>query len=96
MSDDKRQRSDPQLDPEMVLEFRAYGGIWKFLAASEDAREQGDNARMRLRMPNGRQIADCTDEYVERVGEFLEAVGRMILLDQPLEANATLRDLGVL
>jgi hypothetical protein len=25
MSEDKRQGSDPQLDPEMVAEFRAYG-----------------------------------------------------------------------
>jgi hypothetical protein len=96
MSEDRRQDRDSQLDPEMVAEFRAYGGIWQFLAASRRAHEQGDDALMRLRMPNGRQIADCSDEYVERVGKFLEAVGRMVSPDQPLEANETLRGLGVL
>jgi hypothetical protein len=96
MSEDERQGGDPQLDPEMVAEFRAYGGIWKFLAASQRAREQGGDALTKLRMPNGSRIADCTEEYIERIGEFLEAVGTMVSPDQPLEANATLRGLGVL
>jgi hypothetical protein len=80
----------------MVVEFRAYGGIGKFLVASRRAREQGGDALTRLRMPNGRQIVDCTGEYVGRVSDFLEAVGRMVLLDKPLGASATLRDLGLL
>jgi hypothetical protein len=96
MSENERRSGDPQLEPEMVAEFQAYGGIRKYLAASRRAHEQGGDALTRLRMPNGRQMADCTGEYVGRVGNFLEAVGRMVLLTKPLEADATLRDLGLL
>jgi hypothetical protein len=96
MSEDKRQGSDPQLDAEMVAEFRAYGGIWKFLAASQCAREQGGDALTKLRMPNGRQLGTCTVEYHKRVGEFLGAVGRIGAPDQPMAATATLRGLGLL
>jgi hypothetical protein len=96
MSEGEKQDRDPQLDPEMVAEFRAYGGIWKFLAESQRAREQGGDALTKLRMPNGSRIVDCTEEYIERIGEFLEAIGSMVSPDQPLEANATLRGLGVL
>jgi hypothetical protein len=92
MSEDKRQGSEPQLDPKMVAEFRAYGGFWKFLAASLRVREQGGNALTTLRMPNGELMGSCSIDYHKRVSEFLGAVGRM----GALEANATLRELGVL
>jgi hypothetical protein len=94
MTVDKRQGSDPQLDPEMVAEFQAYGGIWKFLAASLHAREQGSDALTKLRMPNGKLLRNCTLEYHQRVSVFLAAVGRMGALDQFLDENATLRELG--
>jgi len=96
MNKNKGHGRDPPLAPEMVAEFRAYGGVRKYLAASRRAHEQGGGALTRLRMPNGRQMADCTDEYVCRVGNFLEAVGGMVFRDKPPEANATLRELGVL
>jgi hypothetical protein len=47
-------------------------------------------------MPNGKLMGNCTFEYHKRVGEFLGAVGRMGAPDQLMEANATLRELGVL
>jgi hypothetical protein len=96
MSEYKSRSGGPQLDPEMAAEFRAYGGIRKYLAASRRAHEQGGDALTKLRMPNGKQMVDCTGEYVERIGNFLEAVGRMVILDKSLKANATLRDLGLL
>jgi hypothetical protein len=96
MSEDRSQGSDPQLDPEMVAEFRAYGGLWKFLAASLRAREQGGDALTKLRMPNGKLMENCTLEYHKRVGEFLGAVGTMGAPGELMEANATLRELGVL
>jgi hypothetical protein len=96
MTEDKREGRGPQLDPQMVAEFRAYGGIWKFLAASQRARSQGGDALTKLRMPNGKMMRNCTTEYAKRVGEFLEAVGSMGAPDHRLDANATLRELGVL
>jgi hypothetical protein len=95
MTEDTIPGHDPQLDPQMVAEFRAYGGIWKFLAASQRARSHGGDALTKLRMPNGK-LRNCTTEYARRVGEFLEAVGRMGAPDHRLDANATLRELGVL
>ena len=91
MSADKRQEGEPQLDPKMIAEFRAYGGFWKFLAASLRVREQGDDPLTTLRMPNGKLIGNCGPDYRKRVSEFLGAVARM---GAP-EANATLRELGV-
>jgi hypothetical protein len=96
MIEDKRQGRAPQLDPQMVAEFRAYRGIWKFLAASQRARSQGGDALTKLRMPNGKLMRNCTTECAKRVGESLEAVGRMGAADRHLDANATLRELGVL
>jgi hypothetical protein len=96
MNEDKRQGGAPLLDPEMVAEFQAYGGIWKFLAASLHAREQGGDALAKLRMPNGKPLGSCTVEYHKRVGQFLGVIGGMGAPHQRMEENATLRDLGVL
>jgi hypothetical protein len=92
MSEDKRQGSEPQLDPNMVAEFRAYGGFWKFLAASLHVREQGRDILTTLRMPNGKLMGNCSIDYHKRVSEFLGAVGQL----GAMEANATLLKLGVL
>ena len=54
----------------MVAEFRAYGGIWKFLAASVHAREQGGDALTKLRMPHGKMLGNSTLECHQRVGVF--------------------------
>jgi hypothetical protein len=69
---------------------------WKFLAASLRARERGGDALTKLRMPNGKLMENCTLEYHKRVGEFLGAVGTMGAPGELMEANATLRELGVL
>jgi hypothetical protein len=86
------EESEPRLDPEMVAEFRAYGGFWKFLAASLRVREQGGDALTTLRMPNGKLMGNCSIDHHKRVSEFLRGVGRM---GAP-EANTTLRQLAVL